>query len=120
MSKTNWLVIAGCCIAPQFLWAAEQSDHQYTARDQIEFSPSTKVAFDRSGQLTTSRVLPDGSKITELNGSMRSVMVARMGPDGKIETFCTTNESEAKDWMAGLIDPAPAVINAPARQVKSP
>lgn len=118
MNKAKWLAVAGCFIAPQLMWAAEPSDHQYTERDKIEFSPATKIAFDRSGQFATSRVLPDGSTMTELNGSMRSVTVARMGPDGRIETFCTTNEEAAKDWMAGIIDPAPARIATPTRQVQ--
>lgn len=118
MNNRKWLAVAGCFVAPQLLWAAEPSDHQYTERATIEFSPEIKTAFDRSGRFTASRTLSDGSTITELNGSMRSVTVARMGPDGRIETYCTTDEASAKDWMAGLIEPAPARIEAPTRREK--
>lgn len=120
MNKTTCLAIAGCFIAPQLLWAANPTGHQYIDKDKIELSPATKVAFDRSGNYAVSRTLTDGTGITELNGSMRSVTVARRGPSGKIETYCTTDQEAAMDWMAGLISPAAEKVVLPAQQVKQP
>ena len=118
MNKLNCLAITGCFIAPQLLWAANPTDHQYTDRKDIKLTAAATVAFDRSGRYAVSRTLPDGSGITELNSSMRSVTVARMNPDGSIETYCTTNEAAAMDWMAGLIEPVPAKVVLRTQQVK--
>jgi len=76
------------------------------------------IAFDRSGKFVTRRTLTDGSKVTEFNGSMRSVTVARMGADGKIETYCTTDMEAARSWMAGEFDTRPATTNIVPVRVK--
>jgi hypothetical protein len=67
---------------------------------EIEFSNSTKAAFDHSGKLVTHRTLPDGTVSAEHNGTLGHVMVARVGADGGVETFCTAHEQLARDWMA--------------------
>ena len=51
--------------------------------------------------MLTHSTLADGSVIADHNGSMGNVTVARMGPGGIIETFCTTDETAARAWMAG-------------------
>jgi len=82
--------------------AAETSEVPSTPREAISLSAETELAFDHSGKRVTSRSLPDGSVVSNHNGSLQNVTVARMGPDGKIETFCTTDREAAVDWMARL------------------
>ena len=43
----------------------------------------------------------DGSQTVENNGGAGNVTVARLGPDGNIETYCTTDITVARSWMAG-------------------
>jgi len=81
--------------------AEEQEEHRYTAKEQITFAPSSLSAFDRSGKSVKHSILADGSLMAEHNGSLGHVMVARLGPDGKVETYCTTHEDAAISWMAG-------------------
>ena len=68
--------------------------------DEFEFSSSTLAAFDRSGKQVTHQTLPNGTVIAEHNGTLGHVMVARVGADGRIETFCTEHEILARNWMA--------------------
>ena len=86
--------------APSTLNAGDPNKVPRTPLDQIHFDQSTTRAFDRSGQYVTTKVHADGTVQTELNGSFQNVTVARMGPDGTIETYCTTGEQDAKNWMA--------------------
>jgi hypothetical protein len=109
MRYIKYLALVCVFCGPQLSFAAE-NEHQYTAKDQIRFSPETGIAFDRTGKFAVSRTLADGSTITELNGSMRSVTVARMGPDGKVETYCTSDAEAARSWMAGEFDTQAATI----------
>jgi hypothetical protein len=98
------------------VFAAEEAAHRYTAKERIAFSPATKRAFDRSGKTITHSTRADGSSSTEHNGSMGNVTVARMGPDGTVETYCTSDEPAAKAWMAGEFGRSPTV--SPSVQVK--
>ena len=75
---------------------------QLPDRASIRLAPATERAFDRSGQLVTRRTLPNGAQVAEHNGTMQNVTVARIGEDGKIETFCTTEQEAALDFLAGL------------------
>ncbi len=118
MRHIKYLALVCILCGPQMAFAVEQGDHQYTAKENIVFSPESMIAFDRSGKYVTSRTLADGSSITELNGSMRSITVARVGPDGKVETYCTTNAEAARSWMAGEFDSTPAAATMPVRRVK--
>ena len=104
MNHIKYLVLVCILCGPQLGFAVEESGHKYIDKELIEFSPETLVAFDRTGKFTTRQTLADGSSVTQFNGSMRSVTVARMGPDGKIETYCTTDAEAAKSWMAGEFD----------------
>ena len=38
-------------ISPPILLAAEQDQHRYTQKNQIEFSEATRTAFDHSGKI---------------------------------------------------------------------
>jgi hypothetical protein len=82
--------------------AAETFDVPTTPRDAIVLSDETEVAFDHSGKRVTSRTMPDGTVVSNHNGSLQNVTVARVGPDGRIETYCTTDREAAVDWMARL------------------
>jgi hypothetical protein len=86
---------------PQVLIAAGPTEQKFTPKDQIKFSPSTEVAFDHSGDRITHSTLADGSQVAEHNGTLGNVTVARLGPDGTMETFCTSDEDAARAWMAG-------------------
>lgn len=81
-----------------------------TPRDAIVLSEATELAFDRSGRYVTTETRPDGSIISHHNGSLQNVTVARVGPDGRIETFCTTDKKRAVDWIARS-DGRPSNIN---------
>ena len=80
--------------------AEEAEQIAATPRASIQFGAQTRRGFDRSGQYVTKEVRPDGSTAVELNGSFQNVTVARLGPGGKVETYCTTDEEDAKSWMA--------------------
>jgi hypothetical protein len=96
------LVLTLTILAPLSSAFAETIDVPATPRDAISLSAEIEVAFDRSGKRVTSEVLPDGSVVTHHNGSLQNVTVARVGPDGSIETYCTTDREVALDWMARL------------------
>ncbi|MEJ8567319.1 hypothetical protein [Elongatibacter sediminis] len=91
--------------------AAESPELPATPRSAIEFGPSTERAFDRSGDFVTLEQKPDGALNARQNGSFQNVSVARVGPGGKIETYCTTDAGRARDWMARL-DGRPANVEA--------
>lgn len=100
MRKSHLVSIFLACLFPLTLNAADPGKVPGTPREEIRFDESTSRAFDRSGKFVTSTAKADGSVHTALNGSFQNVMVARLGPDGVIETYCTTNEEDAKNWMA--------------------
>ena len=87
-------------VSPQILLAAEQDQHRYTLKEQIVFTEATRTAFDHSGKTMTRTLRVDGSQAVENNGSAGNVTVARRGPDGRIETYCTTDIAVARSWMA--------------------
>jgi len=95
LSLVYWLTTS------QLLVAAGPSEHKFTAKDQIKFAPETNLAFDHSGAQVTHSTLANGTQVAEFNGSMGNVTVARLAADGSIETFCTTDASAARAWMAG-------------------
>ena len=101
MKFLGYLSLVSCLACPQVVIAAEPAEPEYTPKKQIKFAPATKAAFDHSGKLLTQSTLADGSLIADHHGSMGNVTVARMGPGGVIETFCTTDKSAARAWMAG-------------------
>jgi hypothetical protein len=104
-------------ISPLPVIAGEQAERRLTSMDEISFAPSSKAAFDHSGARISSKVLVDGSIVAEHNGSLGNVTVARLGADGRLETFCTTDEDAAKSWMAGGEPGSPdAVANITLRE----
>jgi hypothetical protein len=89
-------------LAPLTSAAAEIFEVPSTPKEAIVLSAETEAAFDRSGKRLTSRSMPDGSVVSDHNGSLQNVTVARVGPDGRIETYCTTDREAAVNWMARL------------------
>lgn len=117
MRLTRILSALALLTLPQALNATEQTEYQYTPIEQIVFAASTRRAFDHSGKMLTHIVHADGSASAEHNGSMGNVTVARLGPDGRIETFCTTEISVARDWMAGETGKRPVTrLNTPVME----
>ena len=100
--NSNALVLTLTILTPLSSAYAEAMDVPATHRDSISLSAETEVAFDRSGKRITSKTLPDGTVVTNHNGSLQNVTVARVGPDGSIETYCTTDREVALDWMARM------------------
>ena len=89
-------------LSPLSSAVAQTFDVPSTPREAIEFSNEIEVAFDHSGKRVSSRSMADGSVVSDHNGSLQNVTVARIGPDGRIETYCTTDREAAVDWMARL------------------
>ncbi len=117
MRFARFFAVCTVLALPQSLAAAEQTGHRYTPKEQIVFTPATMLAFDHSGKMLVHKVNADGSSITEHNGSLGNVTVARLGPDGKIETFCTTDILAATAWMAGETGNKTATpVNLPVAQ----
>ena len=101
MSSLKYLPLIFILISPQTLLEIEKDKHRYTHKDQIVFTKATRAAFDHSGQSLTRTLNVDGSVAVDNNGSAGNVTVARLGPDGNIETYCTTDIEAARSWMAG-------------------
>lgn len=109
-------VSVGLLLGSLSAMAAENTTHQFTPKDQITFSPSTTDAFDFSGQKVSRVLLPDGTVMMKHNGTMQSVTVARVAADGSIETFCTTNGTEAREFMSGgVVGSQTTVVVPPLR-----
>jgi hypothetical protein len=116
LKYVQYFVLVCVLTCSQMVFAVEEAEHRYTAKERIAFSPAIKRAFDHSGKTITHSTRADGSSSSEHNGSMGNVTVARMGPDGTVETYCTGDESAAMAWMAGEFGRSPAV--SPSVQVK--
>lgn len=69
------------------------------AAKKVQFQPETEVAFDHSGKFITHKTAANGVQTAHNNGSMQNVTVARLGANGKIETYCTTDKAAAVAWM---------------------
>jgi hypothetical protein len=102
MPKLALVFVLIALVLPFGVLAAGPVDVPATPLEEIHFDSATVRAFDRSGQYVSSQTHADGSVETQLNGSFQNVTVARMGPGGEIETYCTTNDQDAKNWMARL------------------
>lgn len=90
-----------CCLAcPLPLGAAEPPVNTASPEARVEFTPRIRKAFDQSGKAVIHSKLPDGSSMADHNATLGHVTLARIGPDGRIETFCTTDETEASAWMS--------------------
>ena len=93
MRNLQWLGAAA--LLSTLLTAVAQPERK------IQFTPETQLAFSRDNARTTVKTLENGSQVVEFNGSRQLVTVARIGPDGKVETFCTAHEKLAKAFLAG-------------------
>jgi hypothetical protein len=102
------LVFTGLLVTPPCIAAEAGDAARFTDKDQIEFAPSSKLAFDRSGSDVSHLFLTGGVMLAEHNGTIGNVTVARLGADGRVETFCTTSETAAKAWLAGEDRAAPS------------
>ena len=69
---------------------------------KVPLTSKTKRAFDRSPEQATVRQHPNGMTVVEFNGTRQLVMMSRIGPDGKAETFCTSSERAAHRFLTGV------------------
>jgi hypothetical protein len=96
-----FMTLLGLC-SPVALAAEDSGVQKYPALEDIRFTPAVERAFDYSGNLVTHVTLPDGSVFARHNGTMQNVTVARVGPEGEIQTLCTSSRAEAAAFLAGL------------------
>ena len=101
ITTTLFSVLAlGTLLAPAAL--AQDSDIPgFPARDDIVLVPQTQQAFDRTGTRNIEVTLSNGTIISDHNETLQSVTVARLGPDGSVETLCTEDKAQALDFMSG-------------------
>lgn len=64
----------------------------------VQLDKITNKALSRNAITTIS---PDGQMSLDTKNSYRSVTLTRVNKEGKIETFCTTNEKNAKKFLKG-------------------
>jgi len=102
MRKSLIFIILLMMLSPVVLAAGGPGERQYPAQRDITFSSTVERAFDYSGDLVTQVTLPDGTVFASHNGTMQNVTVARMGPDGDIQTLCTSSRAEATAFLAGV------------------
>ncbi|MEE4175788.1 MAG: hypothetical protein V2I57_16205 [Xanthomonadales bacterium] len=87
---------------PAITLAQDPGVIEFPDRSEIDLGAETERALDRSGSAHVETVTPSGVALLDHNGAMQNVTVARLGPDGKIDTLCTSNREEALDFLAGL------------------
>ena len=102
MHKLLILLTSLALLSPVSLMAESPEEQKYPELEDIRFSPAVERAFDYSGKLVTQVTLPDGSVFARHNGTMLNVTVARVGPDGEVQTLCTSSRTEAAAFLAGL------------------
>jgi len=114
MSPISRFSVLIALFSPFFAMAAGVENDLDRSPEIVRFVEDTERAFDRSGKYVSQHVHADGSQSAEYNGSMQNVTVARRGTDGKIETFCTTDQTAAIEWMTSPGGGLPYVqINRP-------
>lgn len=101
MKHLKYLALICIVTNPQLAMAVEEVEHKYTDKEQITFSLPTMAAFDHSGKMVAHKTLSNGTEVADYNGSMGNVTVARLGPDGRVETYCTSSIEAAKSFMSG-------------------
>ena len=62
-----------------------------------QLEESTKRLLDRSAQ--SAEQLPDGRMLLNVNGGHRHVFMARVGANGKVETYCADSAHGAEQWL---------------------
>jgi len=98
MKRQHWITLLAGLASALALQAQEPPQEP---RNEIRFDAATERAFDHTGKHQTVSHQPDGTTLTEFNGSFQNVTVARIGADGKVETLCTTDQEAARRFMAG-------------------
>jgi hypothetical protein len=97
------LALAILFLAPSSaVLAQDRGEIEFPDRSSIELGAETERALDRTGQVHVEVALPSGAVLSDHNGAMQNVTVARLGPDGDIETLCTDNREAALDFLAGV------------------
>jgi hypothetical protein len=99
MKIKHGLFLSLLAFIPLGLSAAGPDSNGGIPEEVLPFAKATEKAFDRTGKYQTHQTHADGSSSTEHNGSLQNVTVARIGPNGKIETYCTTEQSSAIAFM---------------------
>jgi len=120
MKSSGYLLVTILFSFSRLAIAAETGEPEPTAGNQITFAPSTEAAFDHSGSRVIHSILADGSRFADHNGSMGNVSVARLGADGNIETFCTTDEAAARAWLTAEANGKNNAISTASIMVKRP
>ncbi|MEM9301595.1 MAG: hypothetical protein AAGE01_05760 [Pseudomonadota bacterium] len=81
--------------------AIAQDDREEPAEPELvpagELTAETRRMLDR--KRAELRLEPDGRQVLDLRGGHRHLLMARVGPDGKIETYCATAEAAARRWL---------------------
>lgn len=106
------VALLSICLVPIDVAAQDPETMTFPERDAIELGAKTERAFDRSGQAHVDTPLPSGASLSAHNGAMQNVTVARLTPDGEVETLCTDNREEALDFLAGTDRPGTAARRA--------
>lgn len=96
------LALLPLALLPLVAAAQDPDTTWFPDRDAIELGVQTERAFDRSARAHVDTPLPSGAVLTDHKGTMQNVTVARLTPDGEIETLCTDNREEALDFLAGV------------------
>lgn len=79
---------------------AEDTAKSANSSDEVkagELSATTKRALDHSAAEVVAK--ENGDLLLKLNGSHQHVYMARVGADGKIETFCAADERSVRSWL---------------------
>ena len=108
----RFMALLSLCLAPIDVAAQDPDTVTFPERDAIELGAETERAFDRSAQAHLDRPLPNGVLLSVHNGAMQNVTVARLTPDGEVETLCTDSREEALDFLAGTDRPGTAARRA--------
>jgi len=70
-----------------------------TADELNELEAAIAPALSQSAEGLVVKDGPAGSKVIDLQGRFQSVAIAKVGPEGKIQSQCVTNMSEAKAFL---------------------
>ncbi|MDJ0654225.1 MAG: hypothetical protein QNJ40_08735 [Xanthomonadales bacterium] len=98
----NARVIVVPLVSLLFIFAAGAAEKGKPELEKpIQLSEKTRLAFDRSPERAQVHQHADGMKVVEFNGTRQMVMMARIGPDGTVETFCTDSEHQAHQFLTG-------------------
>jgi hypothetical protein len=72
---------------------------QPTAAESERLLNELNQMLDQSTEGLVAVPLPEGGEMVDLQGRFQNVALAKVGPDGKVQTECVTTLSEAKDFL---------------------